>query len=51
MCVIREQMILQIILAWSTLTRGWDELGSYNLFSDFELNTKGYVIFFSQMVI
>ena len=31
-CVIREQMILQIILAWSRLTRGWGELGSfYNL--------------------
>jgi len=31
-CVIREQMILQIILTWTKLTRGWDELGSfYNL--------------------
>ena len=33
-CVIREQMILQIILAWSRLTRGWGGLGSfYNIFS------------------
>ena len=29
MCVIREQMILQIILAWSRLTRGWGGLGSF----------------------
>ena len=47
MCVIREQMILQIILAWSRLTRGWGGLGSfYSIFSCLKSDTKNCVIFF-----
>jgi len=27
MCVIREQVIMQMFMAWSRLTRGWGQLG------------------------
>ena len=40
-------MILQIILAWSRLTRVWGGLESfYNIFSCFKSDSKNYVIFF-----
>ena len=45
-------MILQIILAWSRLTRGWGELGRfYNLFSGFKSDIKIYVILFCPQLI
>jgi len=50
--IIREQIILQIILAWSRLTRGWGELGRfYNLFSCFKSDIKIYVILFCPQLI
>jgi len=45
-------MILQIILAWSRLTRGWGGLESfYKLFSSFKSDTKNYVIFFCSQLL
>jgi len=51
-CVIREQMIFQIILAWSRWKRGWGGLRSFfYIFSCLKSDTKNYVIFFWSHVI